>query len=98
MEQATALPVDRAAPCGRQRLRERLFRGATLAAALLVLLLLGGVAVSLHQGRLAGARAFQARLPHPRDLESGDRQVRRAGADLRHAGDLAHRACWSRSR
>jgi phosphate transport system permease protein len=33
-----------------QRLRERLFRGATLAAALLVLLLLGGVAVSLVTG------------------------------------------------
>src|ERR1700722_15080254 len=33
-----------------QRLRERLFRGATLAAALLVLLLLGGVAVSLAAG------------------------------------------------
>src|SRR5579862_1351543 len=30
-----------------QRLRERLFRGATLAAAVLVLLLLGGVALSL---------------------------------------------------
>src|SRR5580704_15854717 len=30
-----------------QRLRERLFRGATLAAALMVLLLLGGVALSL---------------------------------------------------
>jgi phosphate transport system permease protein len=33
-----------------QRLRERLFRGATLAAALLVLLLLGGVALSLAVG------------------------------------------------
>jgi phosphate transport system permease protein len=33
-----------------QRLRERLFRGATLAAALLVLLLLGGVALSLLLG------------------------------------------------
>ena len=33
-----------------QRLRERIFRGATLAAALLVLTLLGGVAVSLTRG------------------------------------------------
>jgi phosphate transport system permease protein len=33
-----------------QRLRERLFRGATLAAAVLVLLLLGGVALSLFEG------------------------------------------------
>ncbi|HUI62629.1 MAG TPA: phosphate ABC transporter permease subunit PstC [Steroidobacteraceae bacterium] len=33
-----------------QRLREKLFRGATLAAALLVLILLGGVAVSLLKG------------------------------------------------
>ena len=33
-----------------QRLRERIFRGATLAAALVVLTLLGGVAVSLAKG------------------------------------------------
>src|SRR5258708_15484497 len=33
-----------------QRIRERVFRGATLAAALLVLTLLGGVAVSLIKG------------------------------------------------
>jgi phosphate transport system permease protein len=33
-----------------QRLRERVFRGATLAAALLVLIILGGVALSLVQG------------------------------------------------
>ncbi|HEX4675848.1 MAG TPA: hypothetical protein VH209_11000, partial [Steroidobacteraceae bacterium] len=33
-----------------QRLREKVFRGATLAAALLVLALLGGVAISLIKG------------------------------------------------
>ena len=39
---------------------------------------------SLMQRRVAGARALQLRIPHPRDLESGHRPVRRAGADLRH--------------
>src|SRR5262249_61874418 len=37
-------------PAAGQRLRERLFRAATLVAALLVLLLLGGVAISLLLG------------------------------------------------
>ncbi len=43
----TAIEAQHAAG---QRWRERLFRGATLAAALLVLLLLGGVALSLAVG------------------------------------------------
>jgi phosphate transport system permease protein len=45
----TAAAIDPRHAAG-QRLRERLFRAATLAAALLVLTLLGGVAVSLAQG------------------------------------------------
>jgi phosphate transport system permease protein len=46
---SAALAVDSRHAAG-QRLRERIFRGATLAAALLVLTLLGGVALSLLQG------------------------------------------------
>jgi phosphate transport system permease protein len=41
-----------------QRLRERIFRGATLAAAVLVLLLLGGVALSLLTGSLPAFSKF----------------------------------------
>jgi phosphate transport system permease protein len=46
---STAAAIDPRHAAG-QRLRERLFRGATFIAALLVLTLLGGVAVSLVQG------------------------------------------------
>jgi phosphate transport system permease protein len=41
-----------------QRLRERVFRGATFTAAVLVLLLLGGVAISLLQGALPAFSHF----------------------------------------
>jgi phosphate transport system permease protein len=50
MEQATAVVVIEPRHAARQRLGERIFRGATLAAAILVLLLLGGVAVALVKG------------------------------------------------
>jgi phosphate transport system permease protein len=46
---STAIAVDSRHASG-QRLREKIFRGATLAAALLVLTLLGGVALSLLKG------------------------------------------------
>ncbi|HEX3837542.1 MAG TPA: phosphate ABC transporter permease subunit PstC [Steroidobacteraceae bacterium] len=49
MDQATALVIE-PRHAARQRLGERLFRGATLAAAVLVLLLLGGVAIALLKG------------------------------------------------
>jgi phosphate transport system permease protein len=45
-----SVPAINPAQAAGQRLRERIFRGSTLAAALLVLLLLGGVAVSLAVG------------------------------------------------
>ncbi len=50
MEQATAVVVIEPRHAARQRLGERVFRGATLAAAVLVLVLLGGVAVALVKG------------------------------------------------
>jgi phosphate transport system permease protein len=49
MDQATAFVIE-PRHAARQRLGERVFRGATLAAALLVLLLLGGVAIALLKG------------------------------------------------
>jgi phosphate transport system permease protein len=49
MDQATAFVIE-PRHAARQRLGERVFKGATLAAALLVLLLLGGVAVALLKG------------------------------------------------
>ena len=49
MEQATAFVIE-PSHAARQRLGERLFRGATLAAAILVLVLLGGVTVALIKG------------------------------------------------
>ena len=45
-----SVPAINPAQAAGQRLRERIFRGSTLAAALLVLLVLGGVAVSLAVG------------------------------------------------
>jgi phosphate transport system permease protein len=45
-----SVPAIASAQAAGQRLREHLFRGATFAAALLVLLLLGGVAISLAVG------------------------------------------------
>jgi phosphate transport system permease protein len=49
MDQATAFVIQ-PRHAARQRLGERLFRGATLAAAVLVLVLLGGVAIALLKG------------------------------------------------
>ena len=57
----TAVPTIEPRHAAGQRCASGLFRGSTLAAALLVLLLLGGVAVSLAIGRVAGVRALQAR-------------------------------------
>ena len=39
----------------------------------------------------AGAAAVRLRLPGQRALESGHREIRRAGADLRHDRHLVHR-------
>ena len=58
----------------------------TRAAAIAVLVLLSGVILSLVIGSVPAFRAFGFWLPHHRGLEPGDRAVRRAGADLRHAG------------
>ena len=58
MDQATEFVIE-PRHAARQRLGERLFRGATLAAAILVLLLLGGVAVALLKGAWPALAHFQ---------------------------------------
>jgi len=50
MDQASAFVVIEPRHAARQRLGERIFRGATLAAAVLVLVLLGGVTIALVKG------------------------------------------------
>jgi phosphate transport system permease protein len=50
VDQATAFVVIEPRHAARQRLGERIFRGATLAAAVLVLVLLGGVTIALIKG------------------------------------------------
>ena len=57
----TAAAIDPRHAAG-QRLRERLFRGATFVAALLVLTLLGGVAVSLLHGAWPALAHFKLRF------------------------------------
>jgi len=57
----TAAAIDPRHAAG-QRLRERLFRAATLVAALLVLTLLGGVAVSLVHGAWPALAHFKLRF------------------------------------
>ncbi len=47
-----------------QRLRERIFRGATLVAALVVLALLGGVAITLIKGSWPAFSHFKFRVSH----------------------------------
>ncbi len=49
MDQATAFVIE-PRHAARQRLGERIFRGATLTAAVLVLVLLGGVTIALIKG------------------------------------------------
>ena len=56
--QATAVEIDRRRVLGKLGLFDRLFHELTCAAAVLVLLLLGGVIVSLIQGSLPAIRAF----------------------------------------
>ena len=83
--------ASRSKALARLRLGDIAFRHLTRAAAIAVLLMLGGVIVSLVIGSLPALQAVRLRLPGQRALEPGHREVRRAGADLRHARHLAHR-------
>ncbi|HEY8072209.1 MAG TPA: hypothetical protein VIE47_09635, partial [Methylocystis sp.] len=57
-EQAKSAEIDRRQVLGKLGLFDRLFHKLTWSAAVLVLLLLGGVIVSLIQGSLPAIRAF----------------------------------------
>ena len=71
---------------------DRLFRLVTAGAAWLVLLAARRRRRVDGVGRPARVRDLRLGLHHQPRLGRGRRQVRRAGADLRHAGHLAHRA------
>ena len=65
------------------RLSDAAFRNLTRGAAILVLILLGGVIAALIKGSLPALQAFGF-ASSTRSLESGHREVRRLRADLRH--------------
>ncbi len=83
--------VTRAKVLDRLRLGDAAFRQMTRAAAVGVLLLLSGVMISLVAGSLPALRTFGLELPDDRAMESGHGEIRRAGADLRHARHVVHR-------
>ena len=84
-------------PCGARNGTRVSFR-ATLTFAIGVLVLLGGVILSLIVGAWPALARVRLRLPDPRSLEPGDREVRRAGADLRHHRHLGDRHGVRRAR
>ena len=88
---AASEAASRSKALARLRLGDTAFRHLTRAAA---------IARSAHprrrhrlagHGLAAGAAAVRLRLPGQRALEPGHRELRRAGADLRHARHLVHR-------
>ena len=82
---------SRAKAIQRLRLGDIAFRFLTQTAAIGVLIILGGVMFSLIEGSLPALQAFGFGFLLAAALESGHREVRRAGADLRHDRHLAHR-------
>ncbi len=74
----------------RLRLGDTIFRLLTRAAAMGVLIILGGVIAVALPRLAAGVAGIRLQLPDRAALESGDREVRRAGADLRHDRHLSH--------
>ena len=83
--------VDRAKVLQRLRLGDVAFRHLTRAAAVTVLVILGGIIFSLVWRIVAGVAQVRRKLPVRRGLEPGDRAIRRHRADLRHGCDLAYR-------
>ena len=75
----------------RQNALDTAFKFATAFFACCVLFLLGAVIVALVDRRDAGAQPLRLLVPDQRAVEPGDRGVRRAGADLRHARHIADR-------
>ena len=83
--------VARAKVLDRLRLGDAAFRQVTRAAAIGVLLLLSGVMISLVAGSLPALRTFGFGFLTTERVESGHGEIRRAGADLRHARHVVHR-------
>ena len=75
----------------RGALADRAFHGADAFFALLVLLVLVRRHRRAGRRRGAGAASIRLRFPRHRRLEPGHREIRRAGADLRHARHLGDR-------
>ena len=75
----------------RFNLGDRAFHAITKASAIAVLVLLGGVIVSLVHGSAPGAPGIRLRLLHLAVVEPGHREIRRRAGDLRHAGHLVPR-------
>ena len=83
--------VDRAKVLQRLRLGDVAFRHMTRAAALAVLVILGGIIVSLVWGSWPALRTFGLSFLYEEALESGHREIRRHRADLRHRRYLVYR-------
>src|SRR5258707_3068877 len=71
----------------KQLIYERLFRSATLIAAVLVLLILGGVAVSVLRRALAAPSHLRFSIVHRQVLDSVNRPIRAVAAAFRTLGN-----------
>ena len=77
--------------CDRLRLGDIVFRSLTRAAAIVVLVLLGGVILALIIGALAGAQTFGLGFLIDESWNPVTEKFGAHGADLRHDRHLAHR-------
>ena len=77
----------------RLRLSDAVFRHLTRIAAVMVLVILTGIIIALVHGSLPALRKFGFSFLVTESLESGDREIRRPRADLRHARHLASSPC-----
>ena len=76
---------------------DALFSALAHGAAWLTLALLAGIIVSLVIGAAPAIRAYGLVVPLDQRVGPGAEPLRRPGDDLRHAGDLAHRAAHRRA-
>ena len=90
---SAAEQVDRAKVLQRLRLGDVAFRHLTRAAAITVLVILGGIIVSLVYGSWPALRTFGVSFLYVGSLEPGHREIRCHRADLRHRRHLASSPC-----
>ena len=88
---SSADQVDRAKVLQRLRIGDVAFRHMTRAAALAVLVILGGIIVSLVWGSWPALRTFGLSFLYEEALESGHREIWRDRADLRDRRYLVYR-------